>query len=569
MNHSAASPGCTPAAPLTGHEHLLLIAKTRLRPYNCRVALGLILSYKAFAITVDDRVLHSDASAPHAGWDRLGLVLGPAVMLIWLVAGPAESLTPEAHRLAGVLLLTVIWWLSEPIPIPATGLGAVVLAVLIGAVPDSGAGKFEPARIALAPFGNPTLYFLLGGMFIGRSMSRHGLDRRIALSILATRWAARSPGTLLWAVGLAVMLISMWISNTAATAMIYPVTLGIIAVLSAAGAAGERFDRSPYASALLLMTAYASSVGGIATPIGTTTNVVAMGFFRQREYFGQSVDFGRWTAVGVPMMLVLGAALFAWLKFLAPSSSLNLAVVRDHLTRERARLGSWSAGQRNTLLVFLTVVALWVAPSVLLLAGFKSLSEWFAVHFPEEIVALAAPVLLFLLPVDWRRREFTLDVDDFSRIDWGTLLLFGSGLALGDLMFKTGLVKVIGQDAFDALGTDDVWLITALAIGGGILLSEFTSNATTAIALIPVVWSICRDAGIESTAPLMGVTFGASFGSALPVSTPPNAIVYGSGLLPSRRMMLAGIGFDVACGIVIWCVLRVAYALGWSPLAPP
>jgi sodium-dependent dicarboxylate transporter 2/3/5 len=456
---------------------------------------------------------------------------------------------------------------TEPIPIAATGLCGVVLAVVLGAVPTDGSDPVEPVRVALAPFGNPTLLFLMGGMFIGRAMSRHGLDRRIALSILTTPWAARSPASLLAAVGLSVMLISMWISNTAATAMIYPVTLGIISVLSTGMTSSNgNFAHSPYASALLLMTAYASSVGGIATPIGTTTNVVAMGFFRQKDYFGHSIDFGRWTLVGVPMMFLLGAALFLWLRLLSPPGRLDLSAVRAHLRHERDRLGSPSAGERNTLFVFLTVVTLWIAPSVLLLAGFAEAGQWLASHFPEEIVAMMAPVLLFLLPVDWRRREFSLDVDDFSRIDWGTLLLFGSGLSLGTLLYKTGLVTVLGRTLFEALGTYDEWAITAVAIAGAILLSEFTSNAATAIALIPVVWSLCRDAGIESTAPLMGVTFGASFGSALPVSTPPNAIVYGSGLLKPRRMMLAGIGFDLACGIVIWCVLRVAYHLGWSPL---
>ena len=146
-------------------------------------------------------------------------------------------------------------------------------------------------------------------------MTRHGLDRRIALSIVTKRWAARSPGTLLLAVGLSVMLVSMWISNTAATAMIYPVTIGIISVLtSGLGPQAAAFARSPYASTLLLMTAYGSSVGGIATPIGTTTNVVAMGFFRRPEYFGRAIDFGRWILVGVPMMAALAVVLFAWLK---------------------------------------------------------------------------------------------------------------------------------------------------------------------------------------------------------------------------------------------------------------
>ena len=433
-------------------------------------------------------------------------------MAAWLAFGPSEQLTTEAHRLSGVLLLTIIWWITEPIPIAATGLGALVLAVAIGAVPAGADGKLEPARTALAAFGNPTVFFLLGGMFIGRAMSRHGLDRRIALAILAAPWAARSPAMLLSAVGLSTMLISMWISNTAATAMIYPVTLGIIGALASdMGAGGALFARGRYASALLLMTAYASSVGGIATPIGTTTNVVAMGFFRRDEYFGRSIDFGHWALVGVPMTLALGAALLAWLAILAPAGRLDLAAARTHLSEERARLRPWSAGERNTLLVFLSVVALWVAPSVTQLAGYEKAARWLSLHFPEEMVALAAPVALYLLPVDWRQREFSLDAADLLKIDWSTLLLFGSGLALGDLMFRTGLVKVMGQSAFDALGTRDEWLITALAIAGAILLSEFTSNATTAIALIPVVWSICQDAGIESTAPLMGVTFGRQF----------------------------------------------------------
>ncbi|MEX0979159.1 MAG: SLC13 family permease, partial [Pirellulales bacterium] len=360
------------------------------------------------------------------------------------------------------------------------------------------------------------------------------------------------------------------ISNTAATAMIYPVTMGIISVLATSlGPGGEGFARSRYASALLLMTAYASSAGGVATPIGTTTNVVAMGYFRQPEYFGRSVDFGRWALVGLPMAVALGLALIAWLHLLAPAGKLNLSAVRSYLREQRASLGRWSQGERNTLLVFLTVVLLWIAPSALSLAGAVDAEDWMRVHFPEEIVALMAPVLLFLLPVDWRRRKFSLEPDDFGRIDWGTLLLFGSGLALGDLMVRTGLVGVIAASTFTWLGTSDVWLVTAMAIAGALLLSEFTSNAAAATALIPVVLAICREAQVDELAPLLGVTFGASFGSALPVSTPPNAIVYGSGLIPARRMMLAGFGFDVVCGLVIWTVLRAAFALGWSPFAPP
>jgi sodium-dependent dicarboxylate transporter 2/3/5 len=500
-------------------------------------------------------------------WDRVGLVLGPAAMVAWLVFGSAD-ISPEAHRLSGVLLLVIVWWLTEPIPIPATGLLGVALAVVIGAIPtpDTAGGRMEPVRIALAPFGNPTLFFLLGGMFIGRAMSRHGLDRRIALGLLGTRGAVTSPTALMCAVALSVCIMSMWISNTAATAMIYPVTLGIIAVLAASlNVAGQDFSRGSFATSLLLLTAYASSVGGVATPIGTTTNVVAMGYFRQEQFFGRSIDFGRWSIVGLPMSLALVIVLVVWMRVLAPPGRLDLAAVRRYLHEQRSKLGPWSPGERNTLLVFVTVVMLWIAPSLLSLVGATSTTEWLHRHLPEEIVALLAPVMLFLLPVDWRRRKFSLEASDFSAIDWGTLMLFGSGLALGDLMVRTGLVGAIADGVFNWLETDDVWTITAAAIVGGIVLSEFTSNAAAATTLIPVVFAIARQAGVDPMPPLMGVTFAASFGSALPVSTPPNAIVYGSGMIPARRMIAAGVGFDLLCGLVVWLVLRVAFSLGWSP----
>lgn len=516
-----------------------------------------------------DELSENLAPATLPSWpiDRIGLVLGPLAMAAWLAWGPANSLSPEAFRLSGVLVLTIIWWLTEPIPIPATGLLTVALCVFLGAVPPESQTAVPAVRWVLRPFADPSVFFLFGGLFVGRAMNRHGLDRRLALSILTTHWASRSPGTVLAAVGLSVTLVSMWISNTAATAMVFPVTLGIIGVLGAgSGEGAERFGRTPYATALLLMTAYASSVGGIATPIGTATNVVAMGFFEKKEYFGRSADFVRWMIVGVPLMLVLFVGLFAWLRLQARPGQLNLPALRDYLQHERAKLGPWKVGEINTLMVFLFVVALWMTPAALALLGNDKLEQGFAAHFPEEIVALLVPVLLFLLPVDWRRRKFSLEPSDFREVDWGTILLFGAGLSLGSLMFETGLARSVGQAAFDALGTNDVWAITAVAIAGGIVLSEFTSNAATAATLIPVVMEICRQGGVEpAIAPLMGVTLGASFGSALPVSTPPNAIVYGSGLIRVRLMIVAGIGVDILCGIAIWCVLRVAVGLGWNP----
>jgi len=513
-------------------------------------------------------------------------------MLGWIWLVHPGSLTPEAHRLAGIMILTIVWWITEPIPIAVTGILAVCLAVVLQAVPADSTGRVDAARTVLAPFADPSVFFLLGGLFIGRAMTRHGLDRRLALSILCMRWAGRSPLTVLAAVGLSVTLVSMWISNTAATAMMYPVTLGILRVLAAGQArcsipgealprssfAGDLaapgttlqespLERSPYATALLLMTAYASSIGGVATPIGTATNVVAMGFFRREEYFGRPVDFLRWSMVGAPVTLLLFIGLLLWLRVLIRQVDLDMPPLRGYLQAQQSALGRWKRGEINTLVVFLAVVSFWIAPGVLAIFFSSPWREAFSRHFPEEIVAALCPVLLFLAPVDWNRRTGTLEAADLTKIDWGTVLLFGAGLSLGGLMFKTGLAAHVGAGVFDMLGTRDIWSITAIAVSGGILLSEFTSNAATATTLIPVTLTICREADVDPVIPLVGVTLGASFGSALPVSTPPNALVYSSGLIPVRRMVLVGVGLDLLSCIVIWVVLRTALQWGWSPFS--
>ena len=511
--------------------------------------------------------LNSDPSSrPSLPVDLIGFVLGPLVLVSWLtLVDPAQlNLTPEAHRLAGIMLLTILWWLTEPIPIPGTALLAVCLTVFLGAVP---AGKDPPAKVALAPFADPSAYFLIGGMFIGRAMQRHALDRRFALAILCTRWAGRSPAALLAGVGLAVMLVSMWTSNTAATAMVYPVTLGIISVLGDGLAGGDgSLARSKFATGLLLATAYASSVGGVATPIGSGTNVLARGLFEQAQYLNTSIDFTRWMLIGVPLSLVIFIFMTVWLRWLSPARQLDMPALRGYLLEQQRTLGPWRQGEINTLITFAVIITMWVMPAFLTTAP-AHVREWYRAHFSEDIVALFAPVAMFLLPTNWKRREFTIDVSDMQKVDWGAILLFGAGLSLGRLMDQTGLAAAVGTGLVSAFGSPDVWTLTAVAIVGGVLLSEFTSNAATVATLFPVIFEICRSAGLDPWPPLLGLTFSASFGSALPVSTPPNAIVYGSGLIPVRRMIVAGIGLDIVCMIVIWIVLRFAFALGWTATA--
>ena len=201
---------------------------------------------------------HSSLGIRHSSF-VIPLLLGPLVLLGWIYLVDV-GLPPEAHKLAGILLATLIWWVTEPIPIAATGLLGVALCVILGAIPPAERGR-DGLRLVFAPFADPSVFFLMGGMFIGRAMTRHGLDRRIALSLLCTRWAGRTPGTVLTTVALAVTLISMWISNAAAAAMMCPVAVGIVTVLAAAKGAPADFAKSSFASVLVLAVAFGASVG--------------------------------------------------------------------------------------------------------------------------------------------------------------------------------------------------------------------------------------------------------------------------------------------------------------------
>ena len=236
---------------------------------------------------------------------------------------------------------------------------------------------------------------------------------------------------------------------------------------------------------------------------------------------------------------------------------------REYLERERVKLGGWTAGQKNTLLAFLVTVALWLTPGVLaLLYGADApLSKAYSKHIPEGVAALIGALLLFLLPVNWRHREFTIGWRQAARIDWGTLLLFGGGISLGNLMFEHGLAETVGKGLLDLSGATSLWGITLGAIFIAILLSETSSNTASATMVVPVIISLAQAAAVNPIPPAIGATLGASWGFMLPVSTPPNAIVYGSGMIPVTKMIRAGIFFDVLGGLVIWGGLRVLLPL--------
>lgn len=488
-------------------------------------------------------------SATEARFERLrrqaGLVLAPAVFIL-LILLPIPGLKPEAHRLAAVIAAVVVLWISEALPMPVTALVGVSTCVVL---------RIAPAKDAFAPFADPLMFLFIGSFILARAIFHHHLDRRLAFGVLSLRWVGASPSRILLVFGAVTAFISAWISNTATTAMMFAIGLSILSFLFDNEKAGGSPISRRYATALMLMTSFAASIGGLATPIGTPPNVIGLGFIRQ--LVGVEFPFFKWMMIGVPVVLCLFVYLFFYLDRLCPAGVDTIQGSAEMLRRERDRLGPWTRGQRSTLVAFLVTVALWVGPGVIaLVAGDRSeLYQELGRRVPEGVAAIVGAVLLFLLPGDGGERAISWK--EAVRIDWGVVLLYGGGFALGVLAFQTGLAEAIGRALTGMLPFHGGLGLLFASTAAAMLLSETTSNTASANMIVPVVIAVAKASGVDPLEPALGATMGASLGFMLPVSTPCNAIVYGSGHIPLSSMIRYGALLDVAGVVVITVLVRV------------
>ena len=495
----------------------------------------------------------SEAISPgEERFDRIrrtvSLFLGPLLFIVLLLI-PMPGLTTQAHSLAAVVGLVLVYWIGEALPIPVTSLLGPVLCIVLGVAAPG---------VVFAPFANPIIFLFLGSFLLVQGMIEQRLDQRIALAILSLRWVGNSPYRLLVAIALIPLFISMWISDSATTAMIYPIIIGIISAFAAlAKEADKKLTSAGFNTGLLLTVAYAALIGGIGTPVGTPPNLIGIGMIEKLAHV--KIYFFQWMLLAIPIMLILWLImLFLMLKRHPPVVKEFPGLV-EFLRSRRAEQGPWTRGQKNAMIAFLAAVVLWIFPGVIAsFYGTKSpIFEFCENHLPEGVASLAAAVLLFILPVNWRERRFTLNWPQALKIDWGTILLFGGGMSLGSLMFSTGLADVIGKQLIAFSGTSSVWTITAIAIFLGIVISEMTSNTATANMLVPVMIAVAQSAGVSAIPPAIGVCLGASTSFMLPVSTPSNAIIYGSGMVPITAMIRAGLVMDVFSFFVIFLGLRI------------
>jgi sodium-dependent dicarboxylate transporter 2/3/5 len=342
----------------------------------------------------------------------------------------------------------------------------------------------------------------------------------------------------------------MWMSNTATTAMMFPIGVSIVAQLRR-GMAGQDEALRTFATAMMLITSFGASIGGMATPVGTPPNLIGIGLIERIT--GTHIGFFQWMAVGVPLVLILFAflaAFFAW----TSARGVQVGEAGARIVREElARLGPMSRAQRNVCVAFGATVLLWTFPGVLAIAGLGGtpIARAYMTSVPEGVAAMLGAILLFVLPVRWATRTFTMTWDDASRIDWGIVLLNGGGLAMGDLAFSTGLATAMGEGLTAWMPGAGPMLLTTVFTGAAILLSETTSNTASANMVVPVAIAVATASAVDPMLPALGATLGASMGFMMPISTAPNAIVYSSGHVPISAMMRYGIVLDIAGFVTI------------------
>jgi sodium-dependent dicarboxylate transporter 2/3/5 len=474
-------------------------------------------------------------------WRRsIGLFLGPlGFLLMWAV--PTPDLSVEAHRLAAVTVLVVIWWTTEALPFAATSLVGSGLAVLCGVA---------HADEVFAPYASPTIFLFIGSFTLALSAAHHGLDKRMARAVLSWRLSRGLSGVRIM-IGLLALLTSAWVSNAATVAMMLPVIIGLgTSVLASHGGHGRR-----YVVGFLLIVAYSAGIGGTITPVGSPPNLITLGLLERVAHV--HIGFHTWMLAMVPIALACALVLYPLVHWLFPEP--RGAEVSDLSFAAEDGAARWTAGQRNSAIAFAVAVIVWLTPGVVsLVAGPESdVARYVASRLNVGAVAVLAAGLLFVLPTNWSERQFTLNWQQASRIDWGTILLFGGGLSLGELMFATGLAERIGTPLLQLTGAHSLWAVTAIGIAVGMVLSEFVGHTPCTSMLVPVVLTMSLAANLNPVPPALGVMLGVNSGYMLPISSGHNAIIYGTRMLPITAMIKVGLLLKILTYPIILIGLRL------------
>lgn len=488
------------------------------------------------------------------------LILGPLVALLFYFilpeqyitsAGVSETFSHAARACAAIVLWMAIWWFTEAVPIAVTSLLPIVLFPLFGVMGSSD---------TLKEYANGTIFLFLGGFLIAAGIARWHLDRRIAL--LTIRIVGTKPQQIILGLLLSTSFISAWVSNTATAAMMVPIALAVLKVVRSTRE-DLPIDRAEhnFGVCVLLAVAYGASLGGVLTLIGTPPNGIFVRFVEQT--YNVPVSFIDWMLIAFPTVVVMIAATqLLMTKVLFRELVSELPGGKDWVMHEYSKLGPMSRGEKIVLTVFVTEALLWCFGPVIRgiqigdMTPFKPLSD--------TVIAMGAGIILFIIPVDYKRGVHALDWSSASdTVAWDVLLLFGGGLSMAAAIQKTGLADIIGAQATFLSSLPEVAAISGLTTLT-VFASEFTSNTALAATMMPLVAAVADSIGMHPEALLVATTFGASLAFMMPVGTPPNAIIFGTGRIRIAEMIRAGFWLNV-CGIVVVTIICSVFSVGMIP----
>ena len=478
----------------------------------------------------------------HRSWHPwLGLVLGPSLGSAAFLALPAE-LSYEGRITFAILTWMGTWWLTEATHVSVTALLPLALFPITGAT-----GLPEAA----APYAHPLIFLYFGGFLLALSMQRWGLGERVALLTL------RCFGTSAWQMVAGFMLVtavfSAFVSNTATAAMMLPIASSVIELVRKTSQPNGQ--TRAFGTCLMLGIAYAASIGGMATIVGSPTNAFLVGFLKDgiAEPYRADVGFAQWLAVGACVSGVLLPLTYIFLtQWAFPIRTLRLEDGDTLILQRLQSLGPMQPGEWNTLILFLATVGLWLTRPWLCLWSFEWRDETWTpfAGLTDTGIVLLTTLILFVLPVDRQKRVFTMDWDTACRMPWGVLILFGGGLSLAAAVRANGVAEFLGSFAG---GTRDLpgWLITLFVTSGIVSLTELTSNTATTASLVPILAAMAPQLDRHPYLLIVPATLASSCAFMLPVATPPNAIVFGTGEVTVRDMLRAGIWLNLLSVVVI------------------
>ncbi len=480
---------------------------------------------------------------------QIGFWLGIlfALLILWLFA--PEGLSTDGKKVLAVAVLMALWWITEAIPLYATALVPLLAFPFLGTM---------HSEDLASSYGHHLIFLFMGGFFLAKAIERWNLHERIALQVISL--IGVRPRQIILGLMMATAFLSMWISDTASTMVMFPIAMAILHHMDASGEDGNvteeaTVENQRFASCLLLSVAYASLIGGIATLIGTPPNIVFAATMKSLYPEAPEISFFQWMKVGVPLALIFLPLIWLYLTRLAiPVTLKEIPGGRETIQAKINSLGSMTKGERYTLFVFFFAIFGWVFRSNIDLGVF-TISGWSNIlgvedYVKDSTVAVTVALLLFIIPENLKERRFLLDWDSAMKIPWGILLLFGGGIALASAVKSSGLSQWIAE----SLGVLSNFPTVLMVLSVCLLitfLTEITSNTAIATVFMPTLGAIAIAMDSDPMLLMIPAAMSASCAFMLPVATPPNAIVFGSGKIPAFLMARTGLGLNLLGAVLI------------------